>query len=120
MSYRSFTGTSHRKLTIDPSGQRGTNPHRSKNLAFRPPPGAPQQEQINAPIENEGEIAGTGESTNRTYFYDGAKPQASDMFIAVMGVTGVGKSTFISHLAERAVKIGHDMEACEQTPRISN
>ncbi|KAI0886793.1 P-loop containing nucleoside triphosphate hydrolase protein [Annulohypoxylon maeteangense] len=38
----------------------------------------------------------------------------NDVFIAVMGVTGAGKSTFISHCTENQVEIGHDLQACTQ------
>ena len=55
------------------------------------------------------------ERADRLYFYDGFEPKDSDMFIAVMGVTGVGKSTFISQLSDRPVKIGHNMDACKQS-----
>ncbi|OTA56918.1 hypothetical protein K449DRAFT_387310 [Hypoxylon sp. EC38] len=44
----------------------------------------------------------------------GLVPQASDIYIAVMGVTGAGKSTFISACTEKEVKIGHDLQACTQ------
>lgn len=33
--------------------------------------------------------------------------------LVVMGVTGVGKSTFIQHATGKEVKIGHTQEACE-------
>ena len=33
--------------------------------------------------------------------------------VVVMGVTGVGKSTFIQHATGKVVKIGHGQEACE-------
>jgi type IV secretory pathway VirB4 component len=49
-------------------------------------------------------------------FRDGFQPQDSDIFIAVMGVTGAGKSTFISHCTQKAVKIGHDLQACKCIP----
>jgi len=48
-------------------------------------------------------------------FRDGLAPTESDMFIAVMGVTGAGKSTFISHLTQKPIKIGHDLQACESS-----
>lgn len=35
------------------------------------------------------------------------------MFIAVMGVTGSGKSSFISMCSDTPVEIGHTFEACE-------
>lgn len=37
----------------------------------------------------------------------------SDVFIAVMGVTGSGKSSFVSMCSGKRVKIGHSLEACE-------
>jgi ABC-type transport system involved in cytochrome bd biosynthesis fused ATPase/permease subunit len=33
--------------------------------------------------------------------------------VAVMGVTGAGKSTFISLLSDQDVNIGHDLESCQ-------
>jgi ABC-type cobalamin/Fe3+-siderophores transport system ATPase subunit len=36
-----------------------------------------------------------------------------DIFIAVMGVTGSGKSSFIKLCCGADVKIGHDLQACE-------
>jgi hypothetical protein len=35
------------------------------------------------------------------------------VWIALMGVTGAGKSTFISHLVDEKVPIGHDLASCE-------
>jgi GTP-binding protein EngB required for normal cell division len=40
------------------------------------------------------------------------EPQASDVYVAVMGVTGAGKSTFISHLADEQVLVGNGLNAC--------
>ncbi|KAF6824170.1 hypothetical protein CPLU01_11017 [Colletotrichum plurivorum] len=37
-------------------------------------------------------------------------PRHKDVYIAVMGVTGAGKSTFISHCTQSQVKVGHDLE----------
>ncbi|KAF8429574.1 P-loop containing nucleoside triphosphate hydrolase protein [Tirmania nivea] len=44
----------------------------------------------------------------------GKIPQISpeDTVIAVMGMTGVGKSTFISYFSDESVIIGHTLEAC--------
>lgn len=50
-------------------------------------------------------------------FRDGYEPKASDVFIAVMGVTGAGKSTFISKCTEKEVRIGHNLQACEDAQR---
>jgi len=36
----------------------------------------------------------------------------NDIVIAVMGMTGVGKSTFISYFSDESVVIGHTLEAC--------
>ncbi|KUM55632.1 hypothetical protein ACN42_g11616 [Penicillium freii] len=45
---------------------------------------------------------------------DPTKPQVSDVYIAIMGVTGAGKSTFISHLADSHVPVGSGLHACTQ------
>ncbi|KAJ6014640.1 P-loop containing nucleoside triphosphate hydrolase protein [Penicillium herquei] len=45
-------------------------------------------------------------------FRDGRVPRENDIFIAVMGVTGSGKSSFISLCAKKHVKIGHDLNSC--------
>ncbi|TKA64677.1 hypothetical protein B0A49_13161 [Cryomyces minteri] len=42
----------------------------------------------------------------------GMMPRPSDIFIAVMGVTGAGKSSFISLCSKNPIKVGHDLEAC--------
>ncbi|KAJ5678494.1 P-loop containing nucleoside triphosphate hydrolase protein [Penicillium maclennaniae] len=46
---------------------------------------------------------------DETFFRNGVEPRTNDVFIAVMGVTGSGKSSFISLLAEPGtnVSIGH-------------
>ena len=41
------------------------------------------------------------------------KPE--DTVIAVMGLTGVGKSTLISHFSDTAV-VGDDLESCKEPP----
>jgi signal recognition particle receptor subunit beta len=51
-----------------------------------------------------------GQSENQ--FRYPTKPQVSDVYIAVMGVTGAGKSTFISQLADSDVPIGTGLHAC--------
>lgn len=43
----------------------------------------------------------------------------NDVVIAVMGITGTGKTTFISHFSERPLKIGHGLEACTAAVEIS-
>ncbi len=45
---------------------------------------------------------------------DSDKPFNSDddIVIAIMGVTGSGKSTFISLLAEQSVQVGHSLTSC--------
>ena len=35
--------------------------------------------------------------------------------IFVMGVTGVGKSTFIQYATGHEVKVGHNLDPCEST-----
>lgn len=43
-----------------------------------------------------------------------------DIFIAVIGVTGTGKTTFISHVAKdpSQLVIGHDLQSCRATRAI--
>jgi signal recognition particle receptor subunit beta len=36
-----------------------------------------------------------------------------DVYIAVMGITGAGKSTFIATSSEKSVKVGHDLRSCK-------
>lgn len=36
-----------------------------------------------------------------------------DVVIAIMGLTGTGKSTFIELLAQAGVPIGHGLASCE-------
>jgi ABC-type phosphate/phosphonate transport system ATPase subunit len=43
----------------------------------------------------------------------------SDVYIAVMGVTGAGKSTFISHLTDSKVQVGDGLNACVPYSLIS-
>ncbi|KAK4040361.1 hypothetical protein C8A01DRAFT_46258 [Parachaetomium inaequale] len=48
-----------------------------------------------------------------------AKRQSpNDVFIAVMGVTGSGKSSFISLCSGKSVSIGHSLESCTSTVDI--
>ncbi len=37
---------------------------------------------------------------------------SSDAVVLVMGITGSGKSTFISELVKEDVQIGHDLTSC--------
>ena len=41
-----------------------------------------------------------------------ARDDIQDVYIAVMGVTGAGKSSFISTCTGKPVKIGHDLKSC--------
>ncbi|KAJ5145891.1 uncharacterized protein N7515_000455, partial [Penicillium bovifimosum] len=45
-------------------------------------------------------------------FRGGHEPKPGDVFIAVMGVTGSGKSSFISICSGEPVEIGHSLDAC--------
>ena len=42
-----------------------------------------------------------------------------NVFVALMGVTGSGKSTFISHCTNQEVQIGHNLQACKRENIIS-
>lgn len=48
------------------------------------------------------------------FFRETVVPGAPWAFIAVMGVTGVGKSSFIQLVTKNEdVEIGHDLESCK-------
>lgn len=53
-------------------------------------------------------------------FRAGYEPSPDDVFIAIMGMTGSGKSTFISHCTNGKVQIGHDLMACKSVHGFSN
>lgn len=46
---------------------------------------------------------------------NGHEPRETDIFLAVFGVTGFGKSSFISHLTTDKCKpeVGHSLDSCE-------
>ncbi|KAH7154155.1 hypothetical protein DER46DRAFT_612687 [Fusarium sp. MPI-SDFR-AT-0072] len=44
----------------------------------------------------------------------GFRPRPSDILIAIMGMTGSGKSTFISLCTGQDVPVGHELQACTQ------
>lgn len=48
-------------------------------------------------------------------FPDGVEPNADDVIIALMGMTGAGKSSLISLCSEKKPAIGHDLESCTQS-----
>ncbi|KAF4468821.1 hypothetical protein FALBO_4287 [Fusarium albosuccineum] len=52
---------------------------------------------------------------NTKGFRGGHTPGPNDVFIAVMGVTGSGKSSFISVCSGKSVQIGHSLDACTST-----
>lgn len=45
-------------------------------------------------------------------------PAVKHVYIAVMGVTGAGKSSFIKLCTGKDVKIGHDLKSCKYTAII--
>ncbi|KAI0859104.1 P-loop containing nucleoside triphosphate hydrolase protein [Xylaria cubensis] len=50
-------------------------------------------------------------------FSNGETPNANDIVIALMGMTGSGKSSFISLCTDQEVEIGHDLQSCTQDIR---
>ncbi|KAH7139839.1 hypothetical protein B0J13DRAFT_596814 [Dactylonectria estremocensis] len=63
--------------------------------------------------ETDSEVPVSSSSTQKPKgFRRGGIPKKSDVFIAVMGVTGSGKSSFISMCSDTRIKIGHSLEAC--------
>ncbi|KAJ6132584.1 hypothetical protein N7471_007799 [Penicillium samsonianum] len=55
---------------------------------------------------------GNASSPSTRSFRGGHEPKPTDVFIAVMGVTGSGKSSFISLCSGKSVQIGHTLDAC--------
>ncbi|KAH7360313.1 P-loop containing nucleoside triphosphate hydrolase protein [Rhexocercosporidium sp. MPI-PUGE-AT-0058] len=45
-------------------------------------------------------------------------PKQGDIIIAVMGVTGAGKSTFIANVTGQDVQVGNTMDSCTTEPEI--
>ena len=43
-------------------------------------------------------------------------PQPGDVIIALMGVTGVGKSTFISHCTDEPIAVNTGLRSCTGHP----
>jgi hypothetical protein len=69
-----------------------------------------------APVAGDAEKAPkeTPTEVDQRAFRDGYEPAEGDVFIAVLGQTGAGKSTFISKCSEKEVSIGHNLQACTQ------
>ncbi|KAF6806998.1 hypothetical protein CMUS01_14236 [Colletotrichum musicola] len=51
---------------------------------------------------------------------NGHEPRETDIFLAVFGVTGVGKSSLISYLTTDTIKpeVGHTLDSCTQDVRV--
>lgn len=43
------------------------------------------------------------------------RPAPSDILIAVVGITGAGKSTLISKVVDEDVGVGHNLTSCQFT-----
>jgi hypothetical protein len=77
---------------------------------------------VSSPPQNSAPIAGDAQDLpnerstkfDQRVFRDGYEPAEGDVFIAVLGQTGAGKSTFISKCSEKEVSIGHNLQACTQ------
>ncbi|KAK6429768.1 hypothetical protein LTR95_014085, partial [Oleoguttula sp. CCFEE 5521] len=81
-------------------------------ISYSPPPALPSSPSKLRPAVEQAQPSQA--KVNPRSFRDQHEPRESDVFIAVMGVTGAGKSTFISKLTTKEIKIGHDMQACTQ------
>ncbi|KAM0562955.1 hypothetical protein ACHAPJ_001798 [Fusarium lateritium] len=47
-----------------------------------------------------------------------AQPRAKDLYVALMGLTGAGKSTFINHCTKQEVKVGDGLQACTESVHV--
>ncbi|RWA08083.1 hypothetical protein EKO27_g7037 [Xylaria grammica] len=52
-----------------------------------------------------------------TTLFNGNIPNANDIVVALMGMTGSGKSSLVSLCTNEDVEIGHDLQACTQDVR---
>lgn len=68
------------------------------------------ESQTNSTTKGAEQSVATGAGTK--LFRTGYDAQPGDVFIAIMGVTGAGKSTFISHCTEKQLEIGHGLQGC--------
>lgn len=72
------------------------------------------------PKENDGQVIAGAEDpptvmpVDQRAFRDGYEPKETDQFYGILGVTGAGKSTFISKCTDKEVSIGHNLQACTQ------
>ncbi|KAJ3524909.1 hypothetical protein NM208_g11865 [Fusarium decemcellulare] len=66
-------------------------------------------------MDGKGSTPLTPPAPNTKGFRGGHTPGPNDVFIAVMGVTGSGKSSFISVCSDKNVHIGHSLDACTST-----
>jgi flagellar biosynthesis GTPase FlhF len=66
------------------------------------------------PDQSQSQFEGVTMNVDQRAFRDGYEPATGDVFIAILGVTGAGKSTFISKCSEKQVAIGHNLQACTQ------
>ncbi|KAJ5442074.1 hypothetical protein N7445_005081 [Penicillium cf. griseofulvum] len=68
--------------------------------------------ETHEPTERSRVAQGNQSSPSTRSFRGGHEPKPTDVFIAVMGVTGSGKSSFISLCSGESVQIGHTLDAC--------
>ena len=87
----------------------------------RPPPRPASRDrdrELQRPPERDRNIPPTSKDTTESFSdIDPLKPKAEDVYIAIMGMTGTGKSTFISMLVNDQVTIGHGLYSCKFSPR---
>lgn len=74
----------------------------------------PDPDRPGEPESSKGPLREVSTGVDQRVFRDGYEPAAGDVFIAVLGTTGAGKSTLISLVSEKEVSIGHDLQACTQ------
>ncbi|KAF3921550.1 hypothetical protein AA313_de0202749 [Arthrobotrys entomopaga] len=94
-----------------------TMPPRAGPSAPPPPAAPPAYNTFSADAILEGNIPGLASpqpqarERNRAATPPGSKFGPHDLFIAVMGITGSGKSSFISLLSDEPVEIGHGLQS---------
>ena len=61
-------------------------------------------------------MLGKEDSYERTDSVNRSARPREDVFFAVMGLTGSGKSTFVRNCSKIDVKVGHDLVSCKYNP----
>ena len=68
---------------------------------------------VSEPDKNMATVKESSSPKSRKGSKTSISPSTNDIVIAIFGLTGSGKSSFISKLTGKEVKIGHGLQSCE-------